>query len=146
MNKKYKTIFLALAFMGILFPAGLVFSDEQVPEYSAGDASIVEGIEGELAIIESIAIESPEINLPDTIILSDDSSGEKGLVIYRTDGTLWVNTVVGNGNESAHSASYFGQGDFVVITTSEPFQCAELSLNECRGSGHVIKEIPFSIQ
>jgi hypothetical protein len=68
-------------------------------------------------------------------------------VIYRVlDGALFVNTFVGKGNESAHSASYFGAGDFVIVMTAKSDQCASLTLSECRFGQYVLKEVPFSIQ
>ncbi|MFA4937362.1 MAG: hypothetical protein WC575_03695 [Patescibacteria group bacterium] len=92
------------------------------------------------------ATDNPTIALPDTIILSDTSNEARGLVIYRVlDGALFVNTFVGKSNESAHSASYFGIGDFVMVTTVEPDQCAELTLNECRADVGFLNEKSFSI-
>lgn len=159
---------LATVILGFLFinPVAAISFDNIVPEYSTGVFDVTDIPEGNLAFFnasqgffllplsangvpdDALPAENPTLALPDTIILSDRDSpyGASGLVIYRVDGTLWVNTFVGGGNESAHSASYFGIGNFIIVTTFNPDQCADLTLSECRQSQYFLKEIPFSIQ
>lgn len=157
---------LATVVLGVLFlnPAGAVSFDDVVPEYSTGVFNVADNIQGNLAFYDAsrgffllslsangipdgaLPTENPALVLPDTIVLSDPASNKSGLLIYRVDGTLWVNTFVGAGNESAHSADYFGVGDFVIVKTASQDQCADLTLNECRSSQYFLKETPFSIQ
>jgi hypothetical protein len=140
-------------------------SDAVYIPFFAGDSGSVDTSEGKLAIYDALrgifplplsangipdnlpATDNPTIGLADTIILSDTSNEARGLVIYRVlDGTLFVNTFVGEGNESAHSASYFGPGDFVIVMTAKPDQCASLTLSECRAQQDFIAEQSFSIK
>lgn len=143
----------------------MAVSDVISVPFFAGDSSTVDGADGDLAIYDAsrglfplplaannipdgtLPTNNPILSLPDTIILSDSLDKASGLVIYRVlDGMLFVNTFVGKGNESAHSASYFGTGDFVIVMTAAPDQCAGFTLEECRTSTYFVKEIPFSIQ
>ena len=165
--QKIPNIFLAIVTMGFLFlnPVVAASFNDVMPEYSTGVFDAADTAQGNLAFYDAsrgffllplsangipdgaLPTDNPILALPDTVILSDrSSSNTSGLVIYRVDGTLWVNTFVGKGNESAHSASYFGKGDFVMVTTAEPDQCDNLTLSECRFGQYVLKEIPFSIQ
>ncbi len=165
MQKKFYVILLLLLIIGgYLFPKTVVVADFFIP-YFAGDSSSVNIAEGNLAIYSAsqgifplplsvnsipngvLPTDNPTLALPDTLILFDSSDNASGLVIYRVlDGMLFVNTFVGKGNESAHSASYFGEGDFVMVMTAGPDQCADLTLNECRFSQYFLKETPFSIR
>ncbi len=164
--QKHPNAFLAIIMLGFLFlnPVVAVSFDDVVPEYATGVYNVADNAEGNLAFYNAsrglfllslsangipegmLPTDNPTLALPDTIVLSDSSDNASGLVIYRADGTLWVNTFVGKGNESAHSASYFGVGDFVIVTTASPDQCVDLTLNECRSGQYVVKEIPFSIR
>lgn len=165
--QKYPNVFLALAVaagLQFLNPMAVFSFAEIMPEYSTGVFNVADTAEGNIAFYsasrglfllplsangipdDALPADNPTLALPDTIILSDSSSNKSGLIIYRIDGTLWVNTFVGASNESAHAASYFGIGDFVIVRTASPDQCADLTLNECRSSQYFLKEIPFSIQ
>lgn len=164
--QKYPNAFLAIGMLGFLFlnPIATLSFDEIMPEYATGIFNVADTAEGNLAFYNASRgffllplstngipdnaspIDNLALALTDTIILSDSSGNESGLVIYRADGTLWVNTFVGGGNESAHSASYFGIGDFVIVITTGKDQCADLTLNECRSSPYFLKETTFSIQ
>jgi len=166
-QKNLNTFLILLIISGFLFSSSLVIaaSDAVDVPFFAGDSSFADSNAGNLAIFSALrwffplplsangipdnmpATDNPTIALPDTIILSDTSNEARGLVIYRVlDGALFVNTFVGKGNESAHSASYFGVGDFVIVKTASSDQCAELTLSECRSGQYILKEVPFSIQ
>lgn len=129
---------LAAVMLGFLLlnPAAAVSFEDVVPEYATGVFNAEDGIEGNLVFYNAsrgfflfplsangipdgeLPTENPTLALTDTIALSDSSPNASGLVIYRVDGTLWVNTFVGASNESAHAASYFGIGDFVIVRTA----------------------------
>jgi hypothetical protein len=165
--QKHINTFLSLVIIsGFLFSSSLVMavSDAVDVPFFAGDSGSVDTATGDLVIFNAsrgffplplsangipndiLPTDNPIIALPDTIILSDTSNEARGLVIYRVlDGALFVNTFVGEGNESAHSASYFGAGDFVIVMTAKPDQCASLTLSECRASPDYIDETAFSI-
>lgn len=165
-QKHMNALIILLVVLGFLFgePPTLVAFIGDVPEYATGVFDVVDTTEGNLAFYNAsrgffllppsangipdgaLPADNPIIALAGTIILSDSSGDASGLVIYRIDETLWVNTFVGASNESAHAASYFGIGDFVIVMTAGPDQCADLTLNECRQSQYFLKEIPFSIQ
>lgn len=165
LQKKLNMVLTAIM-SGFLFlnPVVSVAFNEVVPEYATGVFGVADNIEGNLAFYNAsrgffllplsangVSDDMSPTNdlilaLPDTIALTDSSEDEKGLVIYRVDGTLWVNAFVGGGNESAHSASYFGVGEFVIVITDGKDQCADLALNECRQSRYFLKETSFSIQ
>jgi hypothetical protein len=166
--QKYLNIFLILLIIsGFLFSSSLVkaVSDVVNVSFFAGDSSSIDSAEGNLVIYNAskgffllplsangipegmTPTDNPTLALSDTIILSDTSDEAKGLVIYRAlDGALFVNTFVGKGNESAHSASYFGVGNFIIVTTAIPDQCAGLTLSECRANPDYIGETAFSIK
>lgn len=167
LQKQPNTFLVLLIMGGFLFSSSLVraISDNPDIPFFAGDSSSVDMSQGNLAIYNAskgifplplsangipegmTPTDNPILALADTLILSDSSDDTSGLVIYRVlDGALFVNTFVGKGNESAHSASYFGEGDFVMVMTASPDQCAELTLSQCRSGQYVLNEIPFSIQ
>jgi hypothetical protein len=75
----------------------------------------------------------PTLALIDTLILSDASQRETGLVIYdEVKEKLLVDTVVGNRKEYAHAASSFGEGRFIILQTLASGACARSTLAECR--------------
>ncbi len=148
-----------------LFPSLWILaqSDIQIP-YFAGDSSGVDTAQGKLVIFNATkgffllplsansipsdisATENLTFALADTLTLSDDSGNTSGLVIYRiADGMLFLNTFVGQGNESSHSASYFGEGEFAIVITTMPDDCATLNLALCRMNAGFVQEKPFSI-
>ena len=158
--KKYLFFLLAI---GLIF--GLSMSSAFAEEFFAGSADGIDTSAGKLAMYDASegffilpisfhgdlpnteAVDHPKIAISDTIILRDDSASLVGLVIYRaSDEMLFLNGVVGAGNESAQSASYFGEGDFVMIKTAHPDQCALLNLSQCRASGYVKSESSLFIQ
>ena len=168
LSQKHINTFLSLVIIsGFLFSSSLVMATSDVVDvpFFAGDSGSVDTATGDLVIFNAsrgffplplsangipndiLPTDNPIIALPDTIILSDTSNEARGLVIYRVlDGALFVNTFVGEGNESAHSASYFGAGDFVIVMIAKPDQCASLTLSECRAQQDFIAEQSFSIK
>lgn len=163
MQKTFITLFFIAGVS--LFPGSSVIAESEISlPYFAGDSSFVDSAEGNLVIFNarrgffplplsanSIPVgmsstDNPTLALADTIALSDGTENSRGLVIYRvTDGVLFVNTFVGDGNESAHSASYFGVGDFTIVMTAGLDDCAALDLAECRVHTGFLGERPFSI-
>lgn len=163
MQKTFITLSLIAGVL--LFPSSPVVAESEIDlPYFAGDSSSVDPTEGNLVIFNASrgffplplsengiptgmsSTDNPTLSLADTIALSDGTEDARGLVVYRaTDGMLFVNTFVGNGNESAHSASYFGEGDFVMVMTARPDECATLNLTECHAHSGFLEEKFFSI-
>ncbi len=163
---KIRTAILTIVIIGsfLLSSTQVIAESETTLPYFAGDSSSVDSSEGDMVIFNTSRgffplplsangipdsaspTEHPTLALADTLALSSDSEEEKGLVIYRqADGVLFVNTFVGDGNESAHSASYFGEGDFVMVMTDKPDECANLNLDECYVRSGFLSEKQFSI-
>jgi hypothetical protein len=95
---------------------------------------------------EKLSLHVREDDSPDDKLIIASSGNTLGSVaIYKGGEDFPILTTFAIDFSYVADASYFGSGDFVILTNQNPATCDHLTIDECRESSDHIGEASFSI-